>query len=365
MSGTVATYQGFPCRDVRFRRTRGWTADTSSVLLFAVDFPQGFEFATPEPGAFARLRLRTSVQPDIGAIRGGRRRPPPRQLPQQRRLEFSGPLVMAEVDREGREFLVTIDPLFCVSLETVRRNANGSVAVVRAKLVDARYFASHGFLRRWSFNRTDAEANYAKDSVKPDGKPFTLAEIAHEVASNLFLTPVLRRHPTAWDESQPAVEFPRFSAATAALLRLTQEHGTEPLCLNLDGSVALWAAGEGQVGFAENGRGAGNPRAFPSGVQLYLNGTGQSRGIEATYPPDWVVVVGGLRVATVRMDQLDPVLVIDNEPIPLNEETIKKLTKGKYGLAWLHKFVLAPQAYQNAVDIDPRVVQLLREQAYR
>ena len=23
MSGTVATYQGFPCRDVRFRRTRG------------------------------------------------------------------------------------------------------------------------------------------------------------------------------------------------------------------------------------------------------------------------------------------------------------------------------------------------------
>lgn len=365
MSGAVATYQGFPCRDVRFRRTRGWRADSTSVLLFAADFPQGFQFVTPSPGAFARLRLQTSARPDLAAIRGQRRRPAPREIPKERRLEFSGALVLAEVDQEGREFLVTIDPLFCVSLETVRRNADGSIAIVRAKLVDARYFATHGFLRRWSFNRTDAEANYAKDSIKPDGKPFTLGDVAQEVAGNLFLTPSLARYPASWDESQPAVEFARFSSATAALLRLTQEHGTEPVCLNLDGSVALWESGEGRVGYAESGKGAGNGRAFPRGMQVYLNGTGQSRGVEATYPPDWVVVVGGLRVATVRMDDLDPVLVIDNEPIPLTEETVKKLTKGKYGLAWLNKFVLAPQAYQNAVDIDPRVVQLLREQAYR
>ena len=365
MSGTIATYQGFPCRDVRFRRTRGWRADSTSVLLFAVDFPQGFEFVTPSPGAFARLRLRTSTRPDLGPIRGGQRRPSPQKLPEQRRLEFAGALVMAEVDREGREYLVAVDPLFCVSLETVRRDAAGTVAIVRAKLVDARYFASHGFLRRWSFNRTDAESNYAKDSVKEDGEPFTLGEVAKSVAGNLFMTPALARYPESWDEATPAVEFPRFSSSTAALVRLTQEHSTEPLCLNLDGSVALWESGEGGVGYAEDGKGPGNGRVFPQGVQLYLNGTGQSRGVEATYPPDWVVVVGGLRVATVRMDELDPVLVIDNEPIALTEESVKKLTKGKYGLAWLNKFVLAPQAYQNAVDIDPRVVQLLREQAYR
>ena len=222
-----------------------------------------------------------------------------------------------------------------------------------------------GLLRRWSFNRTDGEANYSNDSVKEDGEPFSLGEIAQEVGRNLFLTPSLARYPKDWDETKPETEFPRFSSATAAMLRLTQEHGTDELCLNFDGSVALWEAGEGQIGYAPDGKGAGNERRFPRGLQVYLQGTGQTRGVEATYPPDFVVIVGGLRVATIRMDELDPVLVIDNEPISLTEETVKKLTGGKFGLAWLNKFVLAPQAYQNDVALDPRVVQLLREQAYR
>lgn len=364
MSGTVATYQGFPCRDVRFRRTRGWRADTTSVLLFAADFPQGFQFVTPSPGDLTRLRIRSQGQPDLSAIRGQQRRRP-RALPLQRRLEFAGDLVMAEVDRAGKEYLVVVDPLFCVSLETVKRNADGSIAIVRARLVDARFLYAHGFLRRWSFNRTDGEANYSKDSVKEDGEPFSLGEIAMEVAGSLFLTPTLSHYPKAWDETKPETEFPRFSSATGAMVRITQEHGTEELCLNLDGSVALWEAGDGKIGYAPDGKGAGNEQNFPRGLQVYLHGTGQTRGVEATYPPDFVVIVGGLRVATIRMDELDPVLVIDNEPIPLNEETVKKLTKGKYGLAWLNKFVLAPQAYQNDVALDPRVVQLLREQAYR
>jgi len=364
VSGTVATYQGFPCRDVRFRRTRGWRADTTSVLLFAADFPQGFEFVTPSPGDLGRLQLRRRGAPDLSPIRGNQPRTPT-ALPRRRRLEFAGELVLAEVDRAGAEYVVVVAPLFCVSLETVKRTADGTLAAVRARLVDARFFYAHGFLRRWSFNRTDAEGRYSQDSVKEGGEPYSLGEVAREVAGNLFLTPRLARYPEAWDETRPEVEFPRFSSAAAALLRLTQEHGTDELCLNLDGSVALWEPGQGRIGYAPNGEGAGNQRAFPRGLQVYLQGKGQTRGVEATYPPDFLVVVGGLRVATVRMDDLDPVLVIDNEPIPLTEETVQKLTGGKYGLAWLNKFVLAPQAYQNDVAIDPRVVQLLREQAYR
>ncbi len=373
MSGTVATYQGFPCRDVRFRRTRGFRADTSSVLLFAADFPQGFEFVTPSPGDLTRLQIRSLGQPDLSAIRGQRRRQGqglrrrrrPRLLARQRKLDFAGALVLAEVDRAGKEYLVVVDPLFCVSLETVKRNANGRVAIVRARLVDARFFYSHGFLRRWSFNRTDGEANYSGDSVKEDGEPFSLSEIAKEVATSLFLTPSLSRYPEDWDETKPEVEYPRFSSATGAMVRLTQEHGTADLCLCLDGSVALWEPGQGKIGYAPEGKGAGNTQDFPRGLLVYLRGTGQTRGVEATYPPDFVVVVGGLRVATIQIDELDPVLVIDNEPIPLNEETVRKLTTGKYGLPWLNKFVLAPQAYQNDVALDPRVVLLLREQAYR
>ena len=53
-------------------------------------------------------------------------------------------------------------------------------------------------LRRWSFNRTDGEGNYSKDSVKDDGEPFSLGEIAQEAAGSLFLTPSLSRYPKAW-----------------------------------------------------------------------------------------------------------------------------------------------------------------------
>lgn len=360
MSGTVATYQGWPVRDVRFRRTRGWRADTTTVLLFAADFPTGFEFVTPAPGDL--VRNRTEVRLDLTSVRNPR---PPIPLPGARRLEFAGALVMAEVDRAGGEFVVVVDPLYCVSIETVRRNADGSLSMVLARLVDARYFHAQGFLRRWSFNRRDAEANYAQDSVKAGGEPYSLREVADEVAKGLFGTPKLAHAPETWAETRPAVELPRFAPAAMGLAKLAQEHGGGDLCLCFDGSVALWPPGEGRIGYAPKGDGAENSGDLPPELFLDLQGTGQSRGTEATYPPDVVVIVGGLRVATVRMDDLEPVLVVEGQAVPLTEETVRKLTGDRYGLAWLCVFVLAPQAYQNDAGLDPRVTQLLREQAYR
>lgn len=360
MSGTLCTYQGFPCRDVRFRRTRGWRADTTTIVLFAADFPQGFVFVTPVPGELVRPRSEARV--DVGVLR---KQGVPRPVPLARQLDFSGALVMAEVDRLGNEFTTVVSPLYCVSVETVRRNHDGSVAVVVAQLVDARYFHAHGFLRRWSFNRTDAEGQYARDSVKPTGEPFTLAEVAAELARCVFASPLLARCPEVWRTSKPAIELPHFAPATAGLAKLAQEHGAGELCLALEGSVAFYRAGEGRVGYAPGGKGAENTGDLPDPLFLDLKGTGQTRGWEATYPPDYVVIVGGLRVASVRMDDLEPVLVIENTAVPLVEETVRRLTGGKYGLDWLKIFVLAPQAYQNAVDLDPRVAKLFREQAYR
>ncbi|MCW8138603.1 MAG: hypothetical protein KIT58_06840 [Planctomycetota bacterium] len=360
MSGTLCTYQGFPCRDVRFRRTRGWRADTTTVVLFAADFPRGFEFVTPAPGAL--VRPRSEARLDLGALR---RPGVPRPVPLARQLDFAGALVMAEVDRLGHEYAAVVSPLYCVSVETVRRNHDGSVAVLVARLVDARYFHAQGFLRRWSFNRTDGEGRYARDSVKPSGEPFTLAEVAAEVTNCVFASPPLARCPEAWRTSTPAVELPHFAPATAALAKLAQEHGALELCLALDGTLALHAPGEGRVGYTPGGKGVENTGDLPEPLLLDLQGTGQTRGWEATYPPDFVVVVGGLRVASVRLDDMEPVLVIESTPVPLVEESVRALTEGKYGLEWLNVFVLAPQAYQNAVDLDPRVVKLLREQAYR
>lgn len=357
--GTGAWFQGWPCRDVRFRRTRGARADVTTVLFFAQDFPVGFEFVTPTGDL---LRATTQAPLDRAALAG---QGPPRPLALTKRLEFSGPLVMAETDRLGAEFVVTVDPMFCISLETVRRNVDGSVALVLGRLVDARYFYAQGFLRRWSFNRTDAAGQYARDSVKDSGEPFTLAEIAADVAGSLLATPALAHVPDEWKDRRPALELPRFAPTATALTRLAQEHGAGDLCLALDGSVALWRAGEGRLGYAPGGEGAPNTADLPPELFLDLRGAGQSKALEATYPPDFVLIVGGLRVATVRLDDLEPILVIEGEPFVLDEALVRKLTGGRYGLAWLSKFVLAPHAYQNDVDLDPRVVQLLREQAWR
>jgi hypothetical protein len=354
---TLATYQGLPCRDVVFRRTRGWKADVSSVVFFAADFPEGFEFVTPQPGELrSHSRFDLRLLPDVGT-------PIPPPLP--RRLEFAGPLVLVERDRLGNHYTTVVDPLYCVSVETVRRNHDGSVAVVVARLVDARYFNAQGFCRRWSFNRTDPEGQYARDSVTPSGAPFTLGQIAGEVAGQLFTTPPLAKVPDGWKTATPAVELPPFGPAAGALTKLARDHGAGELCLTLDGSVALHSPGEGRVGHAPGGKGAENSADFPARLFLDLRGTGQARGVELTYPPDFVVVVGGLRVATVRLDDLEPVLVIEDVVVPLTEKTVRKLTNGRFGLVWLHRFVLAPQAYQNQVGLDPRVLSLLREQAYR
>lgn len=361
MSGTIATYQGLPCQDVSYRCSRGWAADTTTVTFLAADFPTDFEFITPEPGDLGRWR--SEVRTDLAPIRGNGARTP-RKVSLPNRLEFAGALVMAEVDRSGAEFVRIVDPLYCVSVETVRRNSDGSVAVVMARLVDARFFAAQGFIRRWSFNRVDASGIYAKDSVKENGEPLTLAEIADEVAGHLFGNPVLAHTPEVWATRHPSVELARFQPASQALARLGQEYGAGELCQLQGDTVGLYAPGEGRVGYASTSK-EQNDRDLPEPLLLDLKGTGQTRGREATYPPDFVVVVGGLRVATVRMDDLEPVLVVEDEVVVLDEETVRKLTKGQYGLQWLNVFVLAPQAYQDDVGLDPRVTKLLREQAYR
>lgn len=384
MSGTLATYQGFPCRDVRFRRTRGWRADTTTVLFLVADFPRGFEFVVPEAGGL--VEEQTISFPDLSEIGGGRARPAsvrvlPHDAPQSAtsfpappvpavpkhpmRLAFAGSLVLAEVDRRGRRFLVTLHPLFCVSLETARRNVDGSLSLVRATLVDARYFYARGFLRRWSYNRLDAEGVISKDSAQPNGEPLTLAMVGADVASSLFATPRLAHVPARWEEARPAVELAPFGSSASALARLAQDHGAGELCLNLDNSVALYSPGEGRVGHCPDGKGTSNTDDLPPELLLDLQGTGQTRGVEAGYPPDFVVVVGGLRVSSVRLDGLDPVLVIEDTVVLLDEGTVRKLTEGKHGLAWLNEFVLAPQAYQSDVDVDPRVIDLLHAQAYR
>ncbi len=215
-------------------------------------------------------------------------------------------------------------------------------------------------LRRWSFNRTGLDGRYRADSLKEDGSPYSLAEVVGTVAQSLFDQPQLARVPASWSEQSPEAELRPFGQARAALLRLARGFGAPEATLDLEGRLGLWRQGEGRVGW-----GQGNQRPFPPELLLYRQGTGQGEGTEAAYPPDWIVVVGGKRVASVQLDDLEPVLVIDGEPVPLDERVLRRLTRGKHGLEWLAAFVLVPQAWQNDVAVRPEVIQLFREQAWR
>jgi len=347
---THCSYQGLPVHACSFRRTRGWTGDVSTVQFLARDFPSGFVFETPKPGDLSRPRRTAAVGIDWkrnAALFA-------------RRLHWVGPLVLAERDPRGVEHVVEVE-LFCMSVAAVRRDGTGKVTLVEAHLVDERFFWGQGFLRRWSFNRTGLDGEYRKDSLQDDGSPFPLVAVAEEAASCLFDRPQLGRVPKSWKSEVAEVEFVPFSSARGALIRLTRQHGFLEPCLGLsDGRLHLWRPGEGKLGSGEENKTPLPPRLF-----LHRSGTGQGQGTEATFPPDWIVIVGGVRVASVRLADLDPVLVIQGEPVPLTEKTIRTLTKGKHGLKWLAAFVLVPQAWQNDVDLRPEVILLLREQAWR
>ena len=81
---TIATYQGFPCRGMQIRRSRGWKADTSFVILFAQDFPEDFSFQTPDPGG--SLYVRPQLDPQTTR---------PAEVA-ARQLAFAGTVVMQE-----------------------------------------------------------------------------------------------------------------------------------------------------------------------------------------------------------------------------------------------------------------------------
>ncbi|HYE92694.1 MAG TPA: hypothetical protein VEA38_16810 [Terriglobales bacterium] len=338
--------------DVRFVRSRGWSAD-----VFHVDIPAnvaaGLGLVVPRPGALAKR-----TQPGtIVLTKGG-------PAPLSDRIEFEGTLLMAEEDDNGQRWTVQVPNLFVVRAEAVRTSDDSSVARVRLYLADERYFHPWGMMPRWSFNRTRGDGSIAKDSVRPDGTAFPKHEIAQEAARALFRSPPLAAWPEDWEKDTGPVEFPPFAQAMMALGQLAGPAGIEEPSFRLDGAITLHKTGVGMLGYAEGGRGP-NTKPFPPEFRLSKDGTGQALVTENTHPEEWIVVVGGERVASVAIDSWEPVLVEGNTVVPLNERTIRKLTRGRLGLEWLNRFVLQPNEVQSVEGVDDVVLELLRDQAYR
>ena len=354
--GTYATFQGFPLRACQFNRSRGFQASTSTVEIMASMLPPGWSVEAPN---LSTLYTKPASKSSDNRVAKG--------------FAASGKLVLRYVVSGSEEYTVEVEPLYIVHAETVRRGTG--VERVRLTLADIRYFWPRGLLPRWSFNRRRANGEIALDSVigKADaaivggspGELFTREQIARYVVSRLPGGPKLVSSPTRWKLDKSGVEFPPYKPALLAVQSLVAKAGLEDPCLRLDGNVDMPEAEVGMLGYAPGGRGA-NSKPFEAKFKLYKNGQGQGRVVQPGYPEEFVVVTGGKRVASVALDDWEPVLYLPGRVVvPLNEETVRKLTRGKYGMAWLSEFVLRPPNYKSDPLVDPEVTDLLGDQAWR
>lgn len=306
MGGTVATFAGLVCTDVRFARSRGHDSDLSTVEIPVENFPGGLQLVPAVPGQVGG-EIKVSI-PEVGLARIAAQRKFGDPLPalKQSALVFAGTLCMAEAQDET--WKVIVHPLYVQRVERVRASRKGGAARLRVTLVDQRHFP-RGHLFRWSYNRVRADLQVAPGSVKPDGKPFTLAEIADQVVASMLRRPKLTNTPATWSQRSPAIELPPLGSPVVGMAELERVGGAEPPCLRLDGSFAFHRLGEGRVGWAKDGVGA-NVQDFPEPLRLWKQGAGEGHSIELSYPDDWVIVRGLERVQTIALDNCEPVLVV-------------------------------------------------------
>ena len=377
--GTLITYQGHRCQSVRFRRSRGFEADQSIVVLPAAAFPSAFRYEPPTaPDAYLQEIPREGPQSAEEAAEFLAK--PPAALPST--LRFAGTLVIADMSGADYRDPVVVHPLFVQRVERVRTSTNG-VAMIQVTLVDERYFwGSRGYLHRWSFNRTRADGTVALDSVQGTGEPFSLHAIAGQVVGSLFRAPRLAEAPGSWSTLTGERTFPRLAPAVLALGEIVRQGKSEDPCLRLDGTVALHKPGEGMVGFAPEGKGP-NVQPFPPQVQMWKKGTGPGYSVEPTHPDSYLVVAGQERIATVALDDWEPVLILPDRVwrsltgegegealqfqgervFPLTDDLVRALTRGAWGLEGLRKWIFAAPSHQGG-SFDESVVQVLR-QAWR
>lgn len=376
MSGTWASYQGFPCAAVRFRRSRGYSSDTIQVVIPLPQFPAGFDWKA----AAKELDSRPTREIPERVAAGLEADTPLTGLQLAAGLSYEGTLVLAEdADR-----IIAVPGLLVTRVESESVDDEGGVALVTLTLADERLFWPLGILRRWRWNVLQLDGTYSRDTIRRDGTAYPLAEVAAEVAAGIWRKPKLERTPAAWAELAREVETEPFPGAVEVLARLVGLGQAASPSLHLDGSVAIYSQGEGQLGWAENGVGI-NAREIPPGVISEEDGAGIGATREATWPPEWIVVTGRERIATMALDDWEPVIMIEGRPFLLSEElvryltggkpetvvpennrqaTIVKISGGRYGLEWLKAWIMLPNADQGAEGVGNDVLILFRDQAW-
>ncbi len=377
MAGMLGVFQNLELRAVTFTRSRGWGADQSIVEAIV---PANFDIVEPAGDTVARPINKpdpASITIDSAPPQAGRE---PTEDPTAARLEPFGYLMLGE-SIDGLEaqasqvqagpWRFVVGPLFVAGVEEVKKATESGPRIVSIRLVDERYFWPRGLVGKWSFNRKLASGGWALDSHKPGSTqenpiPYSKREIAALCVAGLPRKPELAAAPSSWELEKIPTELPLWGRAVDCLAQLARGSGLEEPCLRLDGKVGLHVPGDGLLGYAEDGKGP-NEKPIPPELVLWKEGAGQGKQAEPSWPEPWALVVGGERIATVAVDDCEPVLIFppDNRVRPLDEDTIRKLTGGAYGIGWLQGFVLRPSAYQSNINVDPDTAALLADQAWK
>lgn len=376
MSGTWASYQGHPCSSVSFVRARGSASSTTQVVIPAQNFPAAFDWkeANEELKRRPLAEIPTGLEAGLsGAAHAG-------VLQLTAGLNYEGTLVLAE----NVSAPVVIPGLVVLRVEVDQVDDTGGVAFIRLTLADERVFSPLGVLDRWRWNTLRKDGSKSKDTLKADETLFTLTEIAGDVVRGMWRKPALNRAPDRWDGIRRSVSLREFPGAWDSLEEIATLNQAE-VSYHLDAEVAVYDQGEGMVGYAPGGKGP-NRIPFPASVILDEDGAGLGHTMEANWPAEYMLVVGRERIATVALDNWEPVLLVDGLPFLLSEELIRLLTGGSksedpipgvpgafvtkvsggtYGLKWLKKWVQIAGANQGASEVSEDVTTLLAAQAWK
>ena len=304
VGGTVATYQGWHCTSVEIVRGAGFEPDTSIVQIYVADFPK-LKFALtnePVPGV-SILSVDVPEQRDaegraadlpgfasVGTILV--REEVPGELPRIKRLEGFHLVSARQEDSRRRDGIVTLT------------------------LTDDRAFLRRGRLSARRFNLRDDNGDPFEDTLD-DGKSFTVRALVEAILGSVFSRPALRRVPPRWEIEPASFEFDPGTDPRTALEQVVERFPAR-LALHWDRSFGFYLSGEIPDGARVLGETIGNAdegggNQFPI-LDSFI--TGSERGLAFENRPEFLVVVGGSRIQTVRV-LCEPVGEVDSEPRPL------------------------------------------------
>lgn len=374
--GSAALWQGFGLRRVELNLARGYQASLSVVELFIRGWGPGKQVLTPAPDDDPPPLAPGDAELVLVAAQG----PVEREAPTWDQVPWSGWLTLAEIEDGTVWGPLAYGPLFVVQVEEVERSddANPAAAwsVLRLTLADARWRWGDGVLRRWSFNRASAAGELVPDALVPQGRPragtpWQADEVLAEVAGFLRGAPQVLRSPARLAVGAGPVTLPPLAPALAALGELGRRHHLEEPCLTWDGRVEFYDPGEAAP--------FGDPQAgqllarLPADLREWVDGRGTAHHVELGWPADYVVVVGGERIATAAVDSWDPVLQDSTGAYAvLNEETLRGLTRGApppgtypTWMDWLRVWILGPRSHKGIPGLPVALAELLDQQAWR